>query len=249
MSSMHAYTVDTAGILPEYVNDMPFLAKIEWLKAFNMASDLYGSKMAIKIANKVALRILDKLATEDTDNEEVEIIETLAESDESTDLVHMQLKSKNDEMIAYSQNGEIVIEAVLADDQLSTDGKKFSHEALISMAEKINKDGMAMPDIEHQDYNKILEESKGIDDFKSKLRESKGLLTKVKAYFNSGKLFIKAWLDKRYKKHADLYKSLSIEANATYDPKQPEIYVDADPLSFTFTNNPKIKSANILNIE
>ena len=159
-----------------------------------------------------------------------------------------KLNPNKEQLISYSEQGEIVIEAVLADDQLSTDGKLFTSEALISMANKINKQGIALPDIEHKIYNKLLSESNSIEDFKSKLKQEKGIFKKIKAFFVNGKLLIKAWLDKRYSKVTQDYKSLSIEAAGTCTDENPNTYIDAEPLSFTFTNTPKLMNANILNV-
>lgn len=253
--------MDVSTIVPSYVERLPFTVKVGWLKVYNIALDQYGETSALSMANLWALRKLDEIAAkpkvEDFSDELVKrqlaeempaepVQEVVAASKEAKEFVSIKLTAKNSEMISYSSDGEIVLEAILADNTYSSDGKKFSDEALIAMAEQINTKGMAMPDIAHEEYNSLLETCADAEDFKSQLRERKGLLKKVKAFYQNGKLLIKAWLDKRYKNHTDIYKSLSIEAYSPMDRQEGDTYLWAEPLSFTFTNNPKIAGADVL---
>jgi len=256
MSNLQPLILDFGESIPNYIKRLPINLQMGWKSAYNLASDMYGFDKGLRIANSWLLNKMEELEVvpqEDFLEEEVKQavlskelkgIEVIAESNES--LGTFKLDPQNEEMISYSDQGDIVIEAVLADDNFSSDGKRFTKAALISMAGKINDNGLYLPDIEHADYNKILCDSTNYSDFKNKLKAQKGLLTKVKAFYQDGKLLIKAWLDKRYKKHVDVYKSLSIEAKGTYENNDPSVYVDAEPLSFTFTNTPKLKGANVL---
>jgi hypothetical protein len=253
--SEHRIVMDVSTMLPSYVDRMPFTVKVGWLKVYNIALDQYGEDSALRIANLWALRKLDDLASKPAESDLSEEIvskqlnEVVAASKEAKEFVSFKLTPANSEMICYSEDGEIVIEAVLADTTYSSDGKKFSDDALIAMAEQINTKGIAMPDIAHEEYNSLLEECATAEDFKNQLKEKKGLLKKIKAFYQDGKLMIKAWLDKRYKRHTSLYKSLSIEAYSPMDRQDGDTYMWAEPLSFTFTNTPKIAGANVLAVQ
>jgi len=243
--------LDTSALIPEYVKKLPFSVRVGWLKVYNLGLDQYGEYKALKMANLWALKELDRIEMtpeEAKDNDySDELIERVIEKDK-TEFVSTKLEESENGMVTFSNDGEIIIEAVLADNTFSTDGKRFSDEALISMAEQINQKGLALPDIEHLEYNELLETSVDAQEFKEKLKDKKGLLTKVKAFYNEGKLLIKAWLDKRYKKHVGLYKNLSIEAYSPKNRQQGDVYLWAEPLSFTFTNDPKLKGAELLNV-
>lgn len=253
---MSEKVIDISSILPSYVERMPFEVKVGWMKSFNLALDQYGESRALSIANLWAMRKLDDLKNNPQPNDYSQEVkekvdsfedqsEILAKSKEA-EFVSFKLAPKNQEMISYSQDGAIIIEAVLADNTYSSDGKRFTDEALISMAQQINENGMALPDIAHEEYNELLETSTSAEQFKEELKKKKGILKKVKALYHDGKLLIKAWLDKRYKRHVDVFKSLSIEAYSPIDRQEDDKYLWAEPLSFTFTNNPKISGANII---
>lgn len=249
MSKEQIAVFDMVPELPNYVKLMPFQIKAAWISAFNIAADLYGFDRAVQVADSYALEKIKELKEKPPEPDPVKealIEEALVFSQSKEgEFKSFKLDPAKEQMISYSENGEIVIEAVLADTNFSSDGLAMTEDALISMAEQINNNGLALPDIEHKDYNEVLNESETYDEFKTELRKRKGLLTKVKAFYNQGKLMIKAWLDKRYKKHTSAYKNLSIEARAKFDPKDPTRIIDAEPLSFTFTNNPKIQGATI----
>jgi len=176
--------------------------------------------------------------------------EMIAQSNEAfeSQLYSFNLNKSNETLISMSKEGDIVMEAVLADDQISSDGKYFTKAALISMAEQINVKGMALPDVQHETYNRLMNESNSLPEFMSKLKQEKGVFKKIKAFFRGGKLLIRAWLGKEYSSLTEHYKGLSIEAAGVCSEDHPNAYHDAIPLSFTFTNSPKIKGANILNV-
>jgi hypothetical protein len=253
MSKEQIAVLDMVPELPVYVKALPFEIKAGWMSAFNIASDLYGFERAVQVADSYALRKIKELKERpepiaDPVKEALMEEALVFSQSKEGEFKSFKLDAAKEQMISYSENGEIVLEAILADTNYSSDGFAMTDSALISMAEQINNNGLAMPDIEHQDYNAVLKSSETYDEFKTELKKKKGLLTKVKAFYNDGKLLIKAWLDKRYKKHTDAYKSLSIEARAKFDPQDSTRIIDAEPLSFTFTNSPKIIGASINNV-
>lgn len=262
MSEQQVTVLDASSIIPSYVKTLPFNLRFGWLSAFNTASDLYGIDRGVLIANEWVLKKIEEMKNEpvplDDKSEEVKeailemngikepSLEKLAEIPE--EFVSMSLEPKQGEFITYSEDGEIIIEAVIADDNYNDLGMRFSKNALKGMADVINKEGIALPDIEHQAYAQILNEAATAEEVKEKLKSKKGMLKKIKAFYENGVLIVRAWLNKKYKKYAELYSKISIEAFSPSQYHNGDTYEMAEPLSFTFTNTPRLKNARVLSV-
>lgn len=264
----HILSNDVSAILPQYVKDLPFVYKFMWIAAFNQATDIYGADKAIRIANQwVRMQMLkdaeqkpnetadSELAKEISDLTELSKVnpkvdttnEVVASSKEA--ILSLNLISKEKVLFSNDANGDIIMDAVLASDlPRQSDKLQYTASALQSMADQINVDGLTLPDVEHETWNKLLEESADTSEFKSRLKQQKGMLKKVKAFVANGKLFIRAWLDKRYKNHTDKFNNLSIETYAPINKRNGNKIEWAEALGLTFTNNPEIGNANILSV-
>ena len=232
----------TMSQLPPYIMKLPEIVREGWMKVFNTAFKEYGESKAFAIANAWVKKRLKKTSEGYVAN---------SEDFGVLDIYSFQLIPEFDSLITNSENGDILLTAVLSDTMPWTNLKtgeviSYTPELLQSWAEQINNEGITLPDIEHQEFDKILEESFSKEEVERKVKQRKGLLKDVKAKYSEGKLFIQAKLDKRYKNHVEKYKSLSIEANAK---KEGNKYVKGKVYGFTFTNNPVIKSANIISTE
>lgn len=233
--------------LPAYVKKLPINLQMGWKSAYLTAADLYGFDRAIKVANAWLLKKMDDLENQpdEEDDGSEEIKERLMDK-----IVSTELEAEESELVSFSENGDIVLNAVLATDLPSKrDGLAYTESSLIDLADQINKRGMTLPDIEHSVYDKVMEETATLEEFKAKLKNEKGLLTKVKAFVQNGKLLIRAWLDKRYKNHVNKYKSLSLEAHVPMENRVNGKIQKAEVLGFTFTNTPNIPGADIVNVE
>jgi hypothetical protein len=252
--------LDVGASMPEYIKKLDTTLQMTWKDAYTQAAQIFGYEKALEIANRVVLKKLKKMAAQPRVDASEEVITEAAidagviEDEEVEEVslserVSLNLDPSNEVLVSCAENGDVILEAVLADNKVSSDGKQFTNEALISMADFINKNGMALPDIDHAEFDKLAHQFPNIEEFKAQLKSQKGIFKSVKAFFNKGKLMIKAFLDKRYRKIAQKYKSLSIEAIGQLDDTNPDLYVDAEPLSFTFTNTPKIAGADVLSVQ
>jgi cation transport regulator ChaB len=159
-------------------------------------------------------------------------------------LYSFSLSEPTTKVIMNADIEEIVMEAVLATDERNTEGKYFTTEELGQIAEQININGSTIPDTEHEVLQTLIKTyGHNYDKIRNELKNKKGIMKSIKAAVEDGKLWIQAVLDKRYKNHLEKFKGLSIEAVADADItgrlKNP-MY-----LGFTFTNNPKLRNAQI----
>ena len=127
-----------------------------------------------------------------------------------------QIQEPEQMVVTNSDDGdEIIIDAILADTTpRKGDGRWFTPDALQAIADQINS-----------------------------LAKEKGMFRKIKAAVKDGKLWIKAWLDARYREIIQLYKFLSIEALA--NPMPDGSLEDPDYLGFTFSDKPRLPDAQI----
>jgi hypothetical protein len=147
-------------------------------------------------------------------------------------------------LIKNHDDGEIELDAVLATTEpRETDGKYFTEEELTSLAEQINSDGSSLPDEEHATLKRLTRSGVMNRDLPSLIGSEKGIFKTIKAVVKEGKLWVKAFLDKRYRNHAKNFKGLSIETLAKSTPSGR--LVQPRYLGFTFTNTPQLAGAGI----
>lgn len=228
--------------LPAYIRKLPEFVQKSWMKVFNASFSQYGESKAFAIANSWVKKRLKKTGEGFTAN--------------SADFGYLevysfQLQPDGEEFIKNSEDGELTLTGILSDtipwiNPSTGEVMSYTPECLETFANQINTEGTTMPDLEHSEYDQILEESNNVDEVYDKLKQRKGLLKDIKAVYDNGKLYIKAKLDKRYRNYARLYKSLSIEA---YPKRVGNKYVGGKVLGFTFTNKPVVTTANILKAE
>ena len=216
-------------LIPEYLKSFSQEIQLGWITTLFEASQSIDLLSAMIVADEWLVQHLSQTPTEEK--------------------VMLSLDLHSKEFIAFEDKDEIVVSAVLADANPNSDGKSFTEGALISLAEKINDQKMALPDTEHKAYEDLLKSSKDDTEFISKLKQSKGMIKKVFAFVMNKQLHVRVWLSKAYKALVNNYKSVSIEAIGYLDELNPSVYVDAEPISFTFTNKPKIAAAKILSVE
>jgi hypothetical protein len=155
------------------------------------------------------------------------------------------LEPAEEVIIKNHSNGDVELDAVMATTEPRvSDGASFTEEALVEMAEQINKFGSTFPDVDHETISRLEKQyAFDVDGLAAALKREKGIMSSIKAVVRDGKLWIKAFLDKRYHRFHDRFKNLSIEAAAkkTKDNK----LVSPRYLGFTFTNTPQLVGAEI----
>lgn len=163
------------------------------------------------------------------------------------ELFVFKLEATGKELLMNDENGEIVLDAVLASTDKNTDGRYFEVEDLEYLAKQINERGSTLPDRQHETWKEIANTyvTAFLDDEElyEKFKQRKGVFRDIKAIVKEGKLWIRANLDKRYKNYKSRFSSLSVEAVGRNINNR---IVKPFYLGFTFTDDPKVRNARII---
>ena len=140
--------------------------------------------------------------------------------------------------IKRSRDGEDYITFVLNSTDPHRDGKMFSESMLKKWAKTINENPEMVGggDIDHILYDKLLDSSISDSAARDVLRSKKGIAKMVRAIYDNGKLFVRAIIDKRYRRLVEQSKGVSAEAFCEWDDSE-KIALDGDLLGFTFNVN------------
>jgi hypothetical protein len=159
-------------------------------------------------------------------------------------LFRFQLEEPSDVVITNHDDGEIELDISLAHTGPNLKGQYFAEEDLQYMAEQINSEGSTIPDVNHDIIKKM---SPAYNDdpeaLALALKREKGVFKRVKAVVANGKLWIKAFLDKRYKSYAEQFRKVSIEAIGKVD--NTGRVVKPRYLGFTFTSTPQLQGVGV----
>lgn len=198
--------------LPDYVKKLPENLQKGWLQVYNKVVSEEGEQMAIRMANAWLKKNMPTKS----------LVKRSA--------VEFEVSMKNG-FIKRSADGEEYITFVLNSNQPHRDGKVFSEKMLMAWADYINKNPTLVGDVDHLLYDKM--ENAGLSDevVREVLRSKKGIAKMVQAVYDKGKLWVKASIDKRYRKLVENSKGVSAEAWCSW---QDNVAVDGDLLGFTF---------------
>jgi hypothetical protein len=202
--------------LPEYVKKLSDKLKEGWIAVFNAAFEKYGESQALLIANawlkkQVPARKMIKRS-----------------------VVVLDLDTSSG-FIKRSRSGEEYVTFVLNSTQPHRDGKVFSESMLKKWAKTINENPTMVGDVDHLLYDKVLDSSISDETARSILKNKPGIAKMVQAVYEKGKLWVRAIIDKRYKKIVE--KSKGVSAEAYISNWDGEVATDGDLLGFTFNVN------------
>jgi len=163
----------------------------------------------------------------------------------------INLKPTNKKIVTQAEDGSITLDAVLASTDTTADGNRFTEEALRTLADKINSQGITVPAVDseeenpHEEFENIAVSS-GFDPImiRNKLSKVRGKLDNAKAAVKDGKLWLQAKLDETFKSVVDSFSNVSIETLSYVNPDGT--MTDPDPFGLIFTNRPKDQNAQIL---
>jgi len=227
----------TIAQLPPYIKKLPKSVQHAWMSVFNASFKKYGEERAFAIANGWVKKRLKKKGT---------VYVGKSEDFVGYDYLTFDLTPENSELIVQnSEDGEIVLSAILVDNETDIRGRRFSESFLESLANQINTEGTTLPDIDHEELNQLLKDNQDVETLYTKLKSRKGILKSIRAKIVNGRLFISAFLDKRYRNHINKYKSLSIEAAVPRNMIDKNVFYGGKLLGFTFTNKPVNLKATI----
>lgn len=130
-----------------------------------------------------------------------------------------------------SDDGEDYISLVLNSIIPNKDGKTFTEKILNKWAEQINSKGI-VGDIDHGEYDRLLMSGMTDEEVMEHLKGKPGIAKAIKAVVQDGKLWVRAFIDKRYRKIIEKAKGVSSESFVTCDDNNN--VVDGDILGFTF---------------
>lgn len=154
------------------------------------------------------------------------------------------------QLIKRASNGDEYVDFVMADNKEDSDGLTIQTEVLEQWAEEINNGKVLVGDIDHEEYDYVTSNIANPDEAASILSKmKKGIAKTVKAYVEKGKLFVRAIIDKRYRKMVEKFKGVSLEAFLdTIKTATGKIAKGGDLLGFTFAlkNKPVNSRAVIL---
>lgn len=186
--------------LPSYVKKLPKAARARWIAIFNNTLKTSGESTAFTVANGWLKKHLTtkSLTSKTSDSPSVEYYT-------------LDFSFTGNEMVVKTEGEEEYIEAVLSDSDYDRDGKRLTTELLYELAEQINSNGL-VGDFDHEQFDELKKKYYHnpqivIDEMKKK----KGIAKAVKAIVENGKLWIRALIDKRYKKRILQSKGLSLE--------------------------------------
>jgi len=198
--------------LPAYVKSRSEPVKTKWVNLFNESFKKYGSKRAILIANLW----LKKQVT--------------SKGFLSRSTLKFDVCSENG-FLSRSKDGEEFITLVLNTTDAHRDGIVFTEELLMDMARQINENPI-VGDVDHMLYKRILQSGMSDEQVKRVLKSKPGIAKTVKAIYDKGKLWVRAIIDKRYKRL--IQKSKGVSSEIFYSNVSGKTFNAAEILGFTF---------------
>lgn len=222
------YTLSSSN-LPSYIKNKPDHIKMQWISIFNAIYKDKGEETAFMVANGWLKRHLKKKAT------------MIKRS-----IVRFDVDRTSPEFIKRDNSGEDYISFVLSDTQPHYDGKIFTESLLKKWVDSINSGQTITGDFDHEYYDRLQQSGISDEQVRVELKQKKGIAKSIKAFYENGKMWIKALIDKRYKKLVEKASNgVSAEALCTFDGNEA---VDGELLGFTFNlaTQPAIQGAGVM---
>lgn len=146
--------------------------------------------------------------------------------------VSFVVDNSNGSFLKRSDDGEDYISLKLSTTDEHKDGVQYTSELLHKWEQQINKEGI-VGDVDHELYDQLLTSGMSDEQVKTALKGKPGIAKGIKAVFENGILWIRALIDKRYKRLIEQSQGVSAEAFVNYDDDGKTV-TDGDLLGFTF---------------
>ena len=154
-------------------------------------------------------------------------------------------EKKRKGLVVQAIGDDLVFEGVLATTQTNREGMRWTPQALEKFATYINDNGLFgdISDEEvHAEMNDLVRQYSHLsdEDFAKAARiNRKGIVRAMKASFVDGKLWIKGYIDKRYKRFVDRLENLkmSLEAMVPESQRFEDTYMDGHLLGLTLVDD------------
>jgi len=199
--------------LPSYVKNRSTAVRQKWVAISNAAEAKYGPQKATLISNTW--------------------LKNQVVPQKSTRTI-IRLEADNAKhFVQRDANGDEYVSFILSSLLPHKDGKQFSEATLKKWAEHINNNPI-IGDVDHALYYKLADAGVSDDTIINLLKSKRGIAKSVKAVYEKGKLWVRAIIDKRYKRLIEKSKGVSVETVCdltSHDEK------DWEMLGFTFNVN------------
>jgi hypothetical protein len=206
------YTADSQN-LPTYVKGRPREIVQKWVEIFNSVFAENGEEMAFIVANKWLKKYYD---------EHKYVKRCIVELDVDS----------SQKFISRSDDGEDYVTLVLGSTAPHKDGLVYSENLLKKWESDINSGKLGIGgDIDHELYDKLLDAGLSDDRIRKELKSKPSIAKALKAIFEDGKLYLRAMIDKRYRKIITESKGVSAEAFVKMDNN---VATDGELLGFSF---------------
>lgn len=209
------YTEDSSK-LPSYVKNKPKEVIKKWVALFNDIYEKEGEEAAYIVANSWLKRHL---------NSKAKLVKR--------SFIPLEQDKSGQTLIKRSADGEEYVSFVLNGLLPHGDNKRFSESMLRKWEQKINEGEIVIGDIDHEYYDKVAAVMTD-EQVKDALKQKPGIAKAVKAIYEKGRLWVKALIDKRYRKIIERSKGVSVEALCSFADDLAE---DGDILGFSFNVN------------
>jgi len=204
--------------LPEYIKKLTPSTREKWVNVFNTVEAKEGEQVAFIVANSWLKRRLKSIAT-------------LGRTDNTVEKVTFVVDSSK-ELIQRTEKGEDFISFKLAEVGVDKLGQPWPEFMLKKWASQVNDGLTVVGDLDHKEMESLIKGNAPDELIEKKLREKPSIAKAIKAVFDNGKLWLKAVIDKRYKKLIQESKGVSLEAVVERDSNNNVI--DGNLLGFTF---------------
>lgn len=207
--------------LPSYVEKLSDKNKKKWINIFNTAYTEYGEKKAFLMANSwLKKNIKSKTVT--------------AKTTQSVEKLTFFVDDSEKVLIKRTDDGQDYIDFVLTDNKPDSEGVTYSEDLIQKWADQINSGDILIGDYDHSEYDKLIMSGLSPDEVMKRLKTKPGIAKTVKAIVDKGRLWVRAMIDKRYKKMIQTKsKGVSLEATLIRDTDTNSI-VDGTLGGFTF---------------
>lgn len=204
--------------LPPYIAKLDSNTQAKWYTIYKSTAESEGEDVAILASNLWLQRYLASTPSKNLTR------------------IQFDVDHSQPDLVTRSENGEEYISFKLADTMMDQFGVQLNDTILGKWADKINAGKLfAGADIDHEEYDKLVALGLSPEEISERLVGKNGIAKAVQAVVEKGKLWVRALIDKRYKKIINNAKGVSMEALVTRD--DDGTVVDGDLIGWTFAVN------------
>jgi len=221
--------------LPKYIKSRSLIIRKKWVVIYNHFYDKKGAEAALIAANTWLKKNITKK-------------ETVAKTFSKLQSIKFEIDTSGKSLIKRADNGDEYIDFVLSDNLPDSKGMSMPIKLLKKWAEAINSGISLFGDLDHKEYDELVASGLDADEVIEQLRagKQKSIAKSLKAILKKGKLWVRAIIDKRYKKYIKKNANgVSLEAAIITD--ESGNIVDGDIGGFTFAVDlPKVNPRAVI---